>query len=721
MFNRKNMGLAILLGGVAFGAQANFSTSEYGTGQFNTGAVNSFIHGIDAFTPIASADLSGTITDLESDCTSTSFPDEIDFMDADANGTLTCQEVNSALASTTGVTYSSSSKQQATFILTHLDACATVDAACLSGAASAANNFMTSSLSDAGASAISSLATAIGSGSSTSTSSVDDDLHIFDTNHDGSISGTEIINLLDADPNITSTINKPSSDTGLYARAYLDEISQLGANPTAADINSAITAGNSWAVYAPQITAPSTLALDGTASTVQTDAFTVYDGSCATTGGSGCTAAPGNVSYQVTTTMGSTSWTHSNSANPFTVNSSGRIVVNTTSSSISGIQDLDAGTYSVNVQATDTNTDTYGLTDTVSSLSITVSNENGCIVNNGIVAGNFNAGSSSNIAGGAVTISGNHNSNDLLFVKGGTATTIASGKRYTNFGYSGITAEYSTSSGVLRFYGTTSEDNWVSIFKLVGYIHNSSGSVAQNTRSLIFSMSNKVPYQHTDNGWHFYEYIANDDVNFDTIMDDVDDSGYTSSSDTHYLFGLKPYLATITSSAEQAYIQPKIQGQGWIGGCDNLSGSGTRGACNVGASEFDSNTDITDSKPFSSSWKGEGKWVWVTGPERGTPFGTDNNTGCSSGHNWTANSSAYENWHAGHEPNNCNHEHHLHVLGNGQWNDYNYHDNRINGYIVEWGGPPSNATFGQVNGSALDLTETKSYNMATEGQFCAHQ
>ena len=698
MFNRKNMGLAILLGGVAFGAQANFSTSEYGTGQFNTGAVNSFIHGIDAFTPIASADLSGTITDLESDCTSTSFPDEIDFMDADANGTLTCQEVNSALASTTGVTYSSSSKQQATFILTHLDACATVDAACLSGAASAANNFMTSSLSDAGASAISSLATAIGSGSSTSTSSVDDDLHIFDTNHDGSISGTEIINLLDADPNITSTINKPSSDTGLYARAYLDEISQLGANPTAADINSAITAGNSWAVYAPQITAPSTLALDGTASTVQTDAFTVYDGSCATTGGSGCTAAPGNVSYQVTTTMGSTSWTHSNSANPFTVNSSGRIVVNTTSSSISGIQDLDAGTYSVNVQATDTNTDTYGLTDTVSSLSITVSNENGCITNTQVTGSDFNANTDS-ITGAAVSITGSFDSSDLLFIQGDGVTTQTVGansiKKYTTLGVSGITeARYDPSTGIMRFYGTTTEANWVSLFKRVGYIFNSSAAPGTSTRTLAFTLSNRVPYLHSDNTYHYYEYFANDDITFKNAR-------VAAAADGNKLFGMRGYLATPTSQAEQDVLTEKVQGIGWLGACDNLDDTTPKDQCGVSTGDIGSKT------------VGEGYWYWVTGPEKMTQFGYDN--GLSA---WTVTNSEYENWNgtAGpDEPNNCcsTQEHYLHVWGSAMWNDFHYNNGSIQGYLVEWGGMSGDPS--------VDLDQTVSYSIPSgDANFCSY-
>ena len=544
------------------------------------------------------------------------------------------------------------------------------------------------------------VASALAGGSSLSVSD-GDAIAFADTDGDGDVDGNEFIAILSA----AGLTGVNSSSNGLWARAYAEEMADLTTPVSQADLQAAITAGNSWTVNAPSITTT-------TASFTGTDSS--HSAGLGISDGAGVALA-GAADGQVTTTVSATHSSGVDFSSSFAVDSDGNLEM----ASGTSVQDLDAGTYTITVTAQDSNTDTYGKSAS-QDITLTVSNENGCILNNGITAGGFNAGASS-IEGGAVTISGNFNSNDLLFVKGATSTTIAIGKRYTNFGYSGITAEYSTSGGVLRFYGTTTEANWVEIFKKVGYIYNSSGSASQNTRSLVFSMSNKVPYAHTDGGWRFYEYIANEDVNFDTIMDDIDDSGYTSSSDTHYLFGLKPYLATITSSDEQAYIRPKIQGQGWIGGCDNLAGSGTRAACNVGDGEFDSDTDRTDGQPFQNAWRNEGEWVWVTGPERGIPFGTDNNTGCTSGHNWTANNSAYENWHAGHEPNNCNHEHHLHVLGNGEWNDYNYHDDRINGYIVEWGGPTNDSTYGQVGGNALDLTETKSYNMSTEGQFCAHQ
>ena len=733
---RKIVLAAIIIGSAtSFAAFAQFSTSEYGSGELNTGTPGTSLFDVNSFDALESENLSTVSADLGADCTASNLPDAIDFMDTDADGTLTCQEVVDVLESTSDVTFTDASPQQATFIIDYLDACSTIDTTCLAGAAIAANNFLTTTTSAALSADLTGLATGVDDGGSVSVSSYPS-LSIFDTDHDGQISDTEVVNLIDADPNATGIV-RPAGDEGRYARAYLNEISQLTGDETYAD---AISRGNNWAVNAPQITAPSSLALDGTDSTIQTDAFTVYDGNCGTSGGSGCTAQPGNVDYAVTTTMGNTTWSGSTGNvqnSPFIVNSAGRLVVNAASSGVSNIQDLDAGTYTISVTATDDNTDSYGRTATVSSLSLTVSNENGCILDNGIVANDFNAGGSvSNITGGAVTIANNHNSNDLLFVKGATSTTTLSGKRYTSIpGHSGITAEYFSSSGVLRFYGTTTEDNWVDIFKKVAYIYNSSGSASSNTRGLVFSMSNKVPYEHDDGGWHFYEYIANDNIDFNVIMDDVDDATYTSSSDTHYLFGLKPYLATITSQAEQNYIYPKIQGQGWIGGCDKLSSSVIRGRCNAGGAEFDDDTDISDGQPFNNNWKAEGKWVWVTGPERGTPIGTDGDTdSCDAGtftsatiaantYNNTSSSSvtSYENWADGSEPNDCTYEHHLHVYGSGAWNDYNASDDRINGYVVEWGGPTSSASYGQVGGSALDLIEEKNYNMSTEGQFCSHQ
>ena len=706
---------------LSFAAHAQFSTSEFGAGAFETGSANSFVHGLASYENVDSADLSATVSQLRADCSASVFPEAISFMDANADGVLECSEVNNALSWSYGTNFNGVSSEQAIFILEHLDACGVVDDACLAGAAQAAQNFVSTSISDAGSTALSNLAAIVAVADSATTVNVDNDLQLFDTNHDGSIEDEEIVALLAVDPQITATVIQPAGNPGLFASAYLQELAALGGDPSTSEINSAILSGNSWVVNPPQVTAPSSLTLDGGDNTPQTDPLIVYDGTCSARGGSGCSSEQDNVTFAVTVSKGPTSWSANDPDNPFTVDSDGHIVVNTSASGVDSIHDLDAGTYNISVTVTDNNENSYGLTDTLNNLTVTVTNEEGCVVNNGISASNFNAGSAANISGAAVTISGNHNSRDLLFVKGATSRSTANGKSYSNFGYPGITASYSTSSGVLRFYGTTSEANWVNIFKKVGFIYNSTGAVGQTNRSLVFSMSNKVPFLHPETGgWHFYEYIPDRRVHFHVVMDDVNDNSYSNPSDIHYLFGLKPYLATITSGAEQSYIQPKIQGQGWIGGCDHLHNSNVRGWCDVGDDEFDDNLNRTDGRPFSNSWKGESKWVWVTGPERGTPIGTDNNTGCRTGKNFTPHDGAYENFNRL-EPNNCRNEHMLHVYGHGKWNDYKVTDRRIQGYIVEWGGARNDPIYGQVGGRALDLTEVKTYNVASEGQFCTHR
>ena len=73
------LGFALAL---SFAARAQFSTSEYGTGAFETGSANSFVHGLASYENVPSADLSSTINQLKADCSANIFPEAIFFMDA---------------------------------------------------------------------------------------------------------------------------------------------------------------------------------------------------------------------------------------------------------------------------------------------------------------------------------------------------------------------------------------------------------------------------------------------------------------------------------------------------------------------------------------------------------------------------------------------------------------------------------------------------------------
>lgn len=152
---------------------------------------------------------------------------------------------------------------------------------------------------------------------------------------------------------------------------------------------------------------------------------------------------------------------------------------------------------------------------------------------------------------------------------------------------------------------------------------------------------------------HYYEYVAAQGITWTNAR---------ALADARTYFGLKGYLATITTQQEAQLSGEQAAGAGWIGGSDE------------GA---------------------EGVWRWMTGPEAGTIFWNGGVTGTTPN---------YANWNTN-EPNDCcsgalGEENYAHItdpsIGNrGSWNDLpNTGDANPNspyhpkGYIVEYGGTP---------------------------------
>ena len=248
--------------------------------------------------------------------------------------------------------------------------------------------------------------------------------------------------------------------------------------------------------------------------------------------------------------------------------------------------------------------------------------------------------STGNITNATVTISSGFKSGDVLSYTG----SLPSGVAVSGSGYNATT-------GVLSFTGTTTPTNWQTLLRTVKF--NSTSSTVGN-RTVTFSLGNLVA---NSNG-HFYESITTG-TNWSTAK---------SNASSRTYMGLTGYLATITSASENEFIKQKIGTDAWIGNSDSYT-------------EINAATGVTT---YASQSASEGKWYWVTGPEKGTQITTENASGGGTG---TPFGSAYNNWNGG-EPNNVGSEHYGEIYASGvnpgKWNDLNGSQNLA--YVVEYGG-----------------------------------
>lgn len=156
---------------------------------------------------------------------------------------------------------------------------------------------------------------------------------------------------------------------------------------------------------------------------------------------------------------------------------------------------------------------------------------------------------------------------------------------------------------------------------------------------------------------NFYEYVNANTTYANAV------TGASSST----LNGVAGHLATITSSAENTFIQGIISGDSWLGGDD----TGT-----------------------------EGNWTWNVGPDSGTHFSTGS----------TAEPGEYANWQGG-QPNDWGGgQDYMQIRSSdGLWSDWDAAQN--DDYVIEWEG--SDVLSGGGGGSTAntqDLGETNVIN-----------
>ncbi|HEY9169840.1 MAG TPA: T9SS type B sorting domain-containing protein [Lutibacter sp.] len=206
-----------------------------------------------------------------------------------------------------------------------------------------------------------------------------------------------------------------------------------------------------------------------------------------------------------------------------------------------------------------------------------------------------------------------------------------------------ITTSWSASEGKLTLKNSGSgPTTYVDIISAVkDVVFESSSLLVSGEKSFSFTIGDANYLPSTG---HFYEYVAATGITWKSAK---------TAAEARTYFGLKGYLATITTSDEAKLSGEQAQGAGWIGGSDAET---------------------------------EGVWKWVTGPENGTVFWN----GLANG-----STSNFAFWNIG-EPNNFGDEDYAHLTAPGvgvlgSWNDLSNTgessgDYQPKGYVVEYGG-----------------------------------
>lgn len=289
---------------------------------------------------------------------------------------------------------------------------------------------------------------------------------------------------------------------------------------------------------------------------------------------------------------------------------------------------------------------------TGSTSTNTISNNTVSYVDNSIVVT-----ANGTINGFIVTITDSYTSGDVL--------------SYTGSLPSGVSATaFNTSTRSLVFTGSTTAANWQDLLRRV---------TLQTTSATCFPESRKVAFIAGDcyynplNG-HYYRYRS------------TTESWTTAKAyaETQSYFGRIGYLATISEQSENSFISILIGQNSWIGCSDNYA------VVNAAAGYT----------KYAAQSNAEGKFHWVTGPEKGTQIRLGNAVAPNVG---GAVAGVYQNW-GGSEPNDyptnntttLSQEDYGHMYSGtgGIWNDFP--NTQSIGSVIEFGGMPLDNTNSQV-------------------------
>jgi len=257
--------------------------------------------------------------------------------------------------------------------------------------------------------------------------------------------------------------------------------------------------------------------------------------------------------------------------------------------------------------------------------------------------------------------------------------TVSISEGYTDgdqLGYDGdlpsgvTTSGFNSNTGVIVFQGAMLATDWQEFLSRVTF-RSTSNLCYPKIRKISFIAGNKYFNPLTN---HFYEYVPNG-VSWEEAK-----LGAASRS----YFGRQGYLATITSQAENNFIWKIMSADAWLGGTDNYLHINEAAGYSV----------------YANQAAAEGKYYWVTGPEKGQQYSHHN---AYEEGGVLSISNRYRNWSGG-EPNDwpgasasdVGEEDYAQIYssGSGTWNDLpNGHHLT---YIVEYGDMPNDNTSNQV-------------------------
>ncbi|TFD63225.1 hypothetical protein E3T39_00505 [Cryobacterium suzukii] len=205
---------------------------------------------------------------------------------------------------------------------------------------------------------------------------------------------------------------------------------------------------------------------------------------------------------------------------------------------------------------------------------------------------------------------------------------------------------------------------------------------AAQTFDVSVSVSEKVEnaFYNPDNGHYYAAY------NLGGALTWAAADNYATSQTS---YGMKGYLATITSAAENAFTATYTNAaNAWLGASDQDT-------------YINQNSDVQYTSQTSGQ-AAEGNWYWVRGPEAGTQF-------WEGVFNGSAVDGSFSSWQTG-EPNNNPSEHYAATNYNtalGLWNDFHGGNSAVQTALIEFGGMPNEvSTAKSAIGTGTFITQT---------------